>query len=245
MTDSAPESAPVPPPRTVRLHRWIALLLALWIVSLVITGWGAVHWFLPQQVELQRENAGLRHRLGQIDALQQQVANLKNSDAITRAANQDLQTTLSGRDEEVSALRADVAFYERLVGAGGQRHGLSVHSVKFAKDINGSWHFTATLTQNLNRGKITEGDMSLRIDGARGGKLLTLQWADLLQKPQPPGQPFQFRYFQKEEGTVMLPAGFTPHQVTVILHSDGRTIQQAFSWAEAMDGEPADPADGS
>src|SRR3546814_19579440 len=46
---------------------------------------------------------------------------------ISRDANRDLQGTLAERDEEIAGLRADVAFYERFVGATGQRRGLTVH----------------------------------------------------------------------------------------------------------------------
>lgn len=243
MADSPP-LAPAEPPHGKHLRRGIALLVALWIVSLLLVGWATVRWSMPHVATLRRDNADLRARLRQVDVLRQQIAVLKSSDATSRAANQELQDSLSERDEEVAALRADVAFYERLVGAGGQRRGLTVHSIQLAPDANGSWHFTATLTQNLNRGKVTEGDMSLQIDGTRAGKLQTLQWADLLQKPQAPGQAFKFRYFQKVDGVVMLPAGFTPHQVKVILHAEGNTVQQAFPWADALSGAPELPGGG-
>jgi hypothetical protein len=109
------------------------------------------------------------------------------------------------------------------------------------QNTNGSWHFATTLTQNLNRGKISQGELTLQVEGAKGGKLQTLQWDDLLQKTSSPAQPFQFRYFQKVEGSVMLPPGFTPHRVRVFLRSEGTTIQQAFPWSDALTGEPAAP----
>ncbi len=233
----------LPPLR--RGTRWLLIVLAaLWIGSVVLTGWLAIRWASPHLARVTAENARLRDQSKQLDDLQQRVTTLKRSDDISRAANQELQTSLSERDEEVSALRADVAFYERLVGTSGQRRGLSVHSVKMDQNSNGSWHFATTLTQNLNRGKISQGDLSLQIEGAKAGKLQTLQWNDLLQKPEAPPQAFQFRYFQKVEGSVMLPPGFTPHRVRVYLRSEGTTIQQAFPWADALNGEVAAPGGG-
>src|SRR3546814_5446704 len=64
-----------------------------------------------------------------VETLEQQVATLKRSDQISRDANRDLQGTLAERDEEIAGLRADVAFYERFVGATGQRRGLTVHQL--------------------------------------------------------------------------------------------------------------------
>lgn len=244
MDRAAPDPSTAAHVPSSRPHRWIGVLVGLWIASLLLAGWAAARWASPDISALRRDNASLRTQLKQIDSLRQQVANLKNSDAISRAANQELQTSLSGRDEEVSALRADVAFYERLVGSGAQRRGLAVHSVKLASNANGSWHYAATLTQNLNRGKITQGTLTLQVDGAKGGKLQTLQWADLLQKANAPGQTFEFRYFQKVEGNLMLPTGFTPHKVTVQLQSEGSTITQAFSWADATSPDAATPDGG-
>jgi len=238
MDDPAPNRT-LPSAPTAR-RRWPAIVIAVcWLLSLAVVGWASVRWSTPRLGALTRENSHLRSEMKQVDDLRQQVANLKSSDAVSRAANQELQTSLSEREEEVSALRADVAFYERLVGTSGQRRGLSVHSVKLDQDANGSWHYAATLTQNLNRGKVSQGEMTMQIEGARAGKLQTLQWDDLLQKPSSPAQPFQFRYFQKVEGSLMLPPGFTPHAVKVVLKSEGSTIQQAFPWADALNGEPA------
>jgi hypothetical protein len=73
------------------------------------------------------------------------VATLTRSDQISRDANRDLQGSLAERDEEIAGLRADVAFYERLVGATAQRRGLAVHALKMAAG-RPAWHFTA-LTQ--------------------------------------------------------------------------------------------------
>ncbi|HTD29340.1 MAG TPA: DUF6776 family protein [Xanthomonadaceae bacterium] len=246
MTMDRPPLAPhsIPPPSRPR-RRWLLVVVAvLWVGSLALVWWCSVRWGSPHLAAMKAENARLREQSRQFDDLNQRVATLKRSDDISRAANQELQTSLSERDEEVSALRADVAFYERLVGTSGQRRGLSVHSVKMEKDANGSWHYAATLTQNLNRGKISQGEMTLQIEGAKAGKLQTLQWDDLLQKPSAPPQPFDFRYFEKVEGNVMLPPGFTPNRVRVYLRAEGTTIQQVFPWSDALRGEAAAPGGG-
>lgn len=232
-------------PPLERRTRILLLAVALaWAGSLALTWWWSTRTAEPRLARLEAENARLREANRQIDALRQQAATSKRSDEISRAANQQLQSNLSERDEETSALRADVAFYERLVGASGQRRGLSVHSVKMEPNANGSWHFVATLIQNLNRGKISQGGLTLQIEGAKAGKLQTLQWTDLLQKTDAPAQPFEFRYFQKVEGSVMLPPGFTPHRVRVILQSENTTIQQAFPWKAALVGDPVAPGSG-
>src|SRR3546814_19275973 len=60
-----------------------------------------------------------RDQRARVEALEQQVATLKRSDQISRAAHRALQGTLAERAAEIAGLRADVAFYERFVGAHG------------------------------------------------------------------------------------------------------------------------------
>lgn len=205
----------------------------LWLASLVAT------WYLssrsaPQSPTGSGESAAAQSRPDQHQALirelRQQVATLRRSDQISRNANTELQTTLTEREEEVSGLRADVDFYERLVGSTGQKQGLRVHEARFAAESGGTWHYTVTLTQNLNRGAISKGSMRFAVEGVRGGKLSTIKWDDLLQKSAAPAKPFSFRYFQQLEDSVMLPAGFTPQRVRVSLVANGNAVEQTFPW---------------
>jgi hypothetical protein len=132
-------------------HRAVYALLAVLLGALLFGGWGLWKTFAPGVEDPQ---ALVRRQQATIDALEQRVATLARSDQISREANNDLQGTLAERDEEIAGLRADVAFYERFVGATGQRRGLSVHELKLQPQTEQAWHFTATLTQNINRGAV-------------------------------------------------------------------------------------------
>ena len=216
--------------------------LVLWVLSLA----GVYSWATMRAAPgLDKAQASLvvnTRRAAQAEALvkqlRQNVATLRRSDQISRSANTELQAALAEREEEVSGLRADVAFYERLVGATGQRRGLTVHEAFFTPEEGGTWRYTVTLTQNLNRGAISKGEARVSVEGVSEGRLSSLRWEDLLQKPGAPGQPFSFRYFQQLEGSVVLPEGFTPQRVRVQLRSAGSTVDQAFPWqAEAPRGD--------
>lgn len=176
----------------------------------------------------------------EVDQLEQRVTTLSRSDQISRDANRDLQGTLAERDEEIAGLRADVAFYERLVGATAQRRGLNVHELKLQPQAGQAWHFTATLTQNLNRGAVNAGDLRLLVEGTQDGRLKRLAWSDLRQQPGAAGVPYSFKYFQQIEGDLMLPAGFEPVRVIVQLKpGNGPVVEQSFTWAAATAREGA------
>ena len=214
---------------------------AVVLVSLAFGAWGCWRVFAPEPVDaraqIDERDDRLEAQQDVIEELQQRVATLARSDQISRDANRELQGTLAERDEEIAALRADVDFYERFVGATAQRRGLAVHELHLDRRAGEAWHFTATLTQNLNRGVINRGTLVLEIEGTRDGRLQTLDWQDLRQDQEAEGVAYSFRYFQQVEGDFVLPGGFRPVGVTVRLApTGGSEVAQEFDWQEATAG---------
>ena len=226
----------VPPPR---FRKGPVIAIVALVVLLVAGGWALWRATTGSPGDGPTP-AQLRGQQQRIQALEQQVATLSRSDQISRDANRDLQATLSERDEEIAGLRADVAFYERFVGATAQRRGLSVHELTLQPQDEQAWHFTATLTQNLNRGAVNAGRLLVSVEGTEAGKLRRLGWADLRQQPNAPGVPFSFKYFQQVEGDLLLPPGFKPVRVIArVVPQNGAAVEQSFPWTQATAKEGA------
>ena len=111
-----------------------------------------------------------------------------------------------------------------------------MHSIEFTPTDAGSWNYRAVLTQNLNRGAISQGQLRFSVEGVRGGKLATLGWDELHNKTGTPGQDYSFRYFQELGGNVMLPKDFTPQRVRVSLRGASGSVEQNFDWKPAAGG---------
>jgi len=217
-------------------RRWLLLLGGIWLLSLVLAvllgRWlGAPGGDVGRQLDAAEARADSLQK--QVVELQQRQATLQASDRISRAANTEVQASLSEREEEIAGLRADVAFYERLVGATSQRKGLNTHSIEFSPEAAGTWQYAVVLTQNLNRGAISQGQMRFTVEGVRGGKLTSVSWDELHQRTRVPGQEYSFRYFQQLTGSVMLPKDFTPQRVRVTLGSGAGGTTQVFDWKQA------------
>jgi len=213
-------------------------LTALVLAALAFGAWGAWQVFSPvsgdPRAQLATSGRELTRAQGELEQLRQRVATLTRSDQISRDANRDLQGAIADRDEEIAGLRADVAFYERLVGATSQRRGLSVHALRVLPQDGPAWHFSTTLTQNLNRGAVSDGTLTMSVEGTKAGRLQKLAWGDLRQQPNAPGVPYSFKYFQQVDGDLFLPEGLTPVKITVRLQPRaGAPIEQSFTWAEA------------
>ena len=220
--------------QTYRRWPWVVLVMLLWILSLWLAWYWAAARAAPTLVSVtQRMHAAegkLAQQQSRLTELSQRETTLARSDQISRDANGDLQGTLATRDEEIAALRADVAFYERLVGPTQQPKGLNVFSSEFIAAAGNAWQYQIVLTQNLNRGAISEGRMRFLIEGVRNGKLASVDWNELHQQAAMPGQTYSFRYFQALEGQVMLPPGFTPQRVRVSLQGEDVAVEQSFDW---------------
>lgn len=214
---------------------WVGLIFAVLFGS-----WGLWRTLGPSASDVharltasEQSNRKLQKRM---DEMQQTIVTLGRSDQISRDANRDLQSALAEREEEIAGVRADVAFYERLVGATSQRRGLTVHALRMTRQNNKAWEFQTTLTQNLNRGAVSSGHLSLSIEGTMDGKRRELTWDDLRQGEQSDGTPFSFKYFQQVKGDVFLPEGFSPVRVTLTLDPrSSAAISESFTWAEVAD----------
>ncbi len=248
MASSPIPTLPAAPRAGTAARRKAIATAAVFLLTLAFGGWGLWRVFAPDSGDVRATLAGSqragRAQAVEIEQLRQRVATLGRSDQISRDANRDLQGSLTEREEEIAGLRADVAFYERLVGATAQRRGLTVHALKLQPQRTqpkgaAAWHFTGTLTQNLNRGAVSAGRLTLLVEGTRDGRLQKLGWEDLRQQPDAPGIGYSFKYFQQVDGDVFLPAGLTPVRVTVRLApQSGAVVEQSFSWADATSDTP-------
>ena len=211
------------------------VLGVLWLLSLVVVALLAGAYFSrapstapsPRELSLRADNEALKSR----------VAVLERSEQVARTALSDVQQTLRERDEEVDGLRADLAFYARLVG-GGKREGLAVHSFRATPVADSTaWNFTATLTQNFKRNQVVKGRLTLVVEGIVDGKLTTLDWPMLSQEQDKSGIEYGFKYFQQVTGTIMFSEGFSPNRVWVRTEGDGGRVEQEFSWKDATKSE--------
>ena len=207
-------------------------LIAAFALALAFGAWGLWRVLSPAPGDTHAQAT-------RIAGLEQRVATLSRSDQISREANRDLQSTLAERDEEIASLRADVGFYERFVGATGQRHGLAVHDLKLQAQDAQVWKFTATLTQNLNRGAVNSGRLTVAVEGSVGGRMQKADWATLRQQADAAGLAYSFKYFQQVEGDLLLPTGMKPVRVVVRLQpAGGSAVEQSFTWADALSATP-------
>lgn len=215
--------------------RWVWLFAALiWLGSLTLAV-VATSLFLSRSVQDDSTQVNLDKM--DVEAMKMRIVVLERSEQVAKAALVELQNTLRDREEEIAGVRADLAFYGRLVG-GAKREGLAVHALRLVPVAESrAWNFSATLTQNFKRGAEITGQLTLSVTGISRGKIETLDWKSLSQESQSAGIGYAFKYFQQVNGIIMLPEGFEPNSVRVSADGGGGRSVQEFSWEDAAKAE--------
>ena len=151
---------------------------------------------------------------------------------VLRRANELLRGSERGRQDEIAALQADLAFYRRLGGANGSQAPLAVHYLELqATQSPQVYRIIFTLTQNLRWAAVIAGRVQLGVDGIRDGVAVHLTGEELLAESAEPLS-FKFKYFQQLERLITLPEGFEASRLTVRLRS-GRLrtpVEQSMEW---------------
>lgn len=235
-----------PPPRLVveapdplSRRRRFAILAVAWLATVAAAWFAGGRLSSPLEAQLRDRlrtvERQLAERTGQNATLEERLAIATRADQISREAILALQQTLAEREEELAGLRADLEFYERLVGS-GSRQGLRVHEFRL-RPIPGTtgFGFVLTLTQTMRRGAEVSGHVEIAVEGVREGRIERLDWPALLQDPEAHAMPFGFKYFQRIDGSFVLPQGFAPNRVLITGRGDGgETIERAIAWRDAL-----------
>ncbi len=228
----------------VKPHRpWLTrMLLGLGIIALLIGGWTLFDYgrYLAgyNRAECADERQTLlavRKKLEQnVDSLREQKALLERAAQIEREAYNELDTTLKELQGEILELKEELAFYRGIVSPQDASSGL--HLQRFKIEANGEsqrYRYKLVLTQVLKNDRMATGKVRLSIDGMMGNQTRTLKLKELSEK-RVNELNYRFKYFQKLEGNLKLPQGFTPFRVKVQIIPRNRkrnSIEKTINWS--------------
>lgn len=223
-------------PRRARRSRQI--LVAAWIASVALAFVIGRYVLLPGadtlSARLSESQAALAETRHQLQEVEQRLANVERAEQIARLGNENVQQTLADKDAELAEVRREITLYKRLIGPQAERHPLSVQDLAVREDEAG-FAFSALLTQTQDVRRGSEGKLTLSVEGQRAGRPERLPWSSLVPSDAADGLPYDFRYFQRVEGRIILPDGFLPHTIHVQLRGrSGESVQRSLPWQQAM-----------
>ena len=165
-------------------------------------------------------------------ALRERVAILERAQQVEGKAYEDVDVHLRSLQDEVLALKEEVAFYRGIVSAGKEK-GLKIQTFVVDKETSpGAYRFHLVLTQQLKSIKLISGTVKLNVMNGQNGKPTGLLLSDMSGQ-QADSLKFEFKFFQRIEGRFTLPDGFKPDRLQIEVVSSGKkpaSVQKSFEW---------------
>ncbi len=165
-------------------------------------------------------------------ALRERVAMLARAQQVEGKAYDDVDAYLGSLQDEVLALKEEVAFYRGIVSAGKEK-GLNIQTfVVDEEKVPGAFRFELVITQHLKRVKLISGTVRLNVMDGKNGKPRDLLLSDMSGQ-QSRSLKFKFKFFQRIEGRFTLPDGFKPDRLQIQVVSSGRkpaSVEKSFEW---------------
>ena len=163
----------------------------------------------------------------------QNVANLERGRAIDSQAQQDVQATIKGLEQEASQLKADVTFYKNILAPADNTKGLQIQKMEIsATSDSNRYAYKIVLTQVANNKRYINGVVAVNFIGSVNGKKEILPLRDISEVKEL-GVKFKFRYFQDIAGELTMPNDFTPEKIQVVAQARGKKntrVEQTFDW---------------
>ncbi len=177
----------------------------------------------------------------QIDDLQQQVISLKQDIAlqethreVERQAYDDVETNLVALQQKIQEQQDAIEFYRGIMSPEDGGRGLRVQGVKLSRGAEEREYVVRlVLVQLLKHDRSVKGDVDLVLEGAQNGETRSYSLEELVPADEDSAWPFQFRYFQTFDRSLILPDGFTPERLNVQIRSRTKSVdsvEQTFAW---------------
>lgn len=188
---------------------------------------GALH----DQIQQQRQHSESQQEL--IERLKREVAQLEQGRVIDQVAVDGVKTTLKDQQQEALELREEIAFYRGIVSPSEARTGIVIQRFELIPLAEESlFQYRLVLTQVLKNERVARGVVKVAIAGVKDGRSVQIPLKEVSEEAKKPLN-FRFKYFQKFEGNLAVPAGFVPHSIEVEVkpRKSSSSISESFPWA--------------
>jgi len=193
-------------------------------------------------VDARDERRAFRNRIDELNDeitdLKQEIAVLETHREIDREAYREVEASLVDLQSKIQEQQDAIAFYRGIVSPADGKPGLRVQDFRLTRGAaEHEFVLRLVLIQAMQHDRKVSGNVELSVEGSQEGVATTYALGDLVAKEEERSWPFSFRYFQNFERQLVLPDGFTPERVTVVVRSKTRSIssiEESFAWATSQ-----------
>ncbi|MBL4783759.1 MAG: hypothetical protein JKX92_16110 [Porticoccaceae bacterium] len=157
---------------------------------------------------------------------------VENSRKIDLQAQHDSRRSLAKLHKELSDIKQQLAFYQRVVAPETIQKGLYIDSFKvFKQSSEDSYQFQIIVVQSESQKRAIKGHYAISINGLLKGKDETISMQEKGKMR------FSFRYYQLLENEIKLPSDFVPRRIEVIITptiKSKKMIKKQWQWVDVI-----------
>lgn len=165
---------------------------------------------------------------------QRQVAQLEIDSNVDQQATNKVRENMAELRKEISDLKSEISFYKGLMAPKDREKGVSIRSMDLLATTNPrKYQFKMVLQQFASEHRLVLGKVNVSVVGKRAGKDVTLSLSDVSEDISSKNINYRFKYFQNIEGGILLPDGFEPSRIDVVIRGSGKKpvyVEQKFGW---------------
>ncbi len=222
--------------RTARIGR-VLLIVGVILVLPLITYVGTV-WHLGEQhrdltESFDRQTAQMQSLNEELISLAQAATNAELASEVDRGSVEQMRIQMMQAREQIDFLSEQVRLYQSLMDPDPEKSGVYLERVDIEPaETDGAYLYNIIVAQRSSNHRKVSGTMSLQlISDADAGAARAVSLGELSQ-----GGDFLalgFKFFQQFNGDLVLPEGFSPSKVRVIVRLDGSnspSLDETYAW---------------
>ena len=190
------------------------------------------------QLEIERDRLQERVRDLRAENTRQaeRIVLLERTLDIDREAHKEQKDSLAKQQQELAALKEQLAFYRGIVSPEQSRAGVRVYQLALRADPGdpGLYLYDLVLIQSLRHDRTVSGRANIQLRGLLDGRQVSYEMGQLPLGSQN-ALTFSFKYFQQLVGTFRLPDGLQPTGIRVVLEGEGSPqVEASYKWDEVF-----------
>ncbi len=227
----------------VKKHRPFEIILAAVLFSSVFSMivWlllDANHWNVIKNRLSQSDESRLLWGVNQElesenKQLKDQVIMLERSTQIDNRAASSLQSEIRTLQDEAYLLKGELEFYQGIMSATTDSKGLNIQGLHIeSTDHERLYRFKLVLTNVAKSDRVVEVTMDMSIEGMNEAGSHVLSLDEVIAGTELKRE-IKFKNFERIEGSLNFPKGFSPLRVVVVLRQKdlgNSIVQKVFEW---------------
>jgi len=220
-----------------RIEKSTLLVIIVGAVLLFILG----RYSLKSVDEYQAESELLKVSLAELTEINKKLVRqqdfIENAKKIDAQAQKDARRSLTKLHDELSDIKQQLAFYQRVVAPETLIKGLYINSFEvLALDERGVYEYQLVLAQGGSQKTAIKGRYMLSVVGTIQGEEKTIS-IETQGVESAKSYDFSFKYYEILTGKINFDNGFVPKKVIVVVDpakKSSKSLKQQWLWSKAL-----------